>query len=109
VARRCRTTHAVGSALQFTPLVQTGSNAAFYSVNMTAIALGVTDLGATSETLADPIVDTGTTLFYIPSAAETNLIDAINNAPGFKTLFPEQTLTDLRLRRPGRRPCRRTG
>jgi hypothetical protein len=88
------TTHAVGSALQYTPLVQTGSNAGFYSVNMTAIAFGDTDLGATSQTLADPIVDTGTSLFYIPSAAETNLINAINNDPGFKMLFPEQTLTD---------------
>jgi hypothetical protein len=86
-------THAA-AAMQYTPLLTTGDNAAFYSVNMTAMAFGATDLGATATSLDNPIVDTGTSLFYIPSATETKLVAAINADATFKTLFPGQTLTD---------------
>jgi hypothetical protein len=82
------------SALQYTPIVTSGSNSVFYDVNMTAMGFGTTDLGATASTLLDPIVDTGTSLFYIPSATETNLIADINANAAFKTLFPNQTVTD---------------
>jgi hypothetical protein len=85
--------HAAGP-MQYTPLLSTGDNAGFYAVSMTTIALGATDLGATAASLDGPIIDTGTSLFYIPSAAETNLIKAINADPAFKTLFPTQKLTD---------------
>jgi hypothetical protein len=87
------TSHAA-SALQYTPLVTSGSNSVFYDVNMTAMGFGSTDLGATASTLLDPIVDTGTSLFYIPSATETALISGINSNSAFHTLFPGQTLTD---------------
>jgi hypothetical protein len=84
----------VTSAPQFTPILSTGANAGFYSVDMSALSFGSTDLGATSTTLAGPIVDTGTSLFYIPSAAQTALVSAINANAAFKTLFPGQTLLD---------------
>jgi hypothetical protein len=87
------TSHA-GGPLQYTPLLSTGDNADFYSVNMTTIAFGATDLGATATSLDNPIIDTGTSLFYIPSNAETNLIKAINANAAFKALFPNQKLTD---------------
>jgi hypothetical protein len=82
------------SSLQFTPILQTGSNADYYSVNMTAMGFGSADLGATEQTLLGPIVDTGTSLFYIPSAAQTTLIADINSDSAFQTLFPGQTLID---------------
>jgi hypothetical protein len=82
------------SAMQYTPIVTSGNNSVFYDVNMTAMALGSADLGVTSADLGDPIVDTGTSLFYIPSTAETNLISGLNSSSAFKTLFPGQTLTD---------------
>ena len=82
------------SAPQYTPILTTGANATFYSVNMTAMALGTSDLGVTSATFDSPIVDTGTSLFYVPNAAETALIAKINADAGFKALFPNQTLTD---------------
>ena len=87
------TTHAM-SAMQYTPILTSGVNSGFYSVDMTGISLGTTSLGATSATLDGPIVDTGTSLFYIPSAAETKLIATLNNNAAFKALFPNQTLTD---------------
>ena len=86
-------THAAG-AIQYTPLLATGVNQNFYSVNMTAMALGSSDLGVTSTDLNNPIVDTGTSLFYIPSTAETALVTKLNADSGFKALFPGQTLTD---------------
>jgi hypothetical protein len=82
------------SALQYTPILTTGTNAGFYSVNMTGMALGGSSLGVTSATFDGPIVDTGTSLFYVPNAAETALISKINASAGYKALFPNQTLVD---------------
>jgi hypothetical protein len=82
------------STVQYTPMLSTGDNAAFYSVDMTAMTLGSTDLGLTSALADGPILDTGTSLFYIPTAVEANLISAINSSAQFSTLFPSQVLTD---------------
>lgn len=84
----------VASAPQYTPILSNGVNNAFYSVNMTAMAIGGTNLGINAATFDNPIVDTGTSLFYIPSAAETSLISKLNANAGFKAVFPNQTLTD---------------
>jgi hypothetical protein len=85
------------SALTYTPMLGDSSgnqNAAFYAVDMTAMQLGSADSGLTSATAGGPILDTGTSLFYIPTAAETKIIAAINANGSFKTLFPSQTMTD---------------
>jgi hypothetical protein len=86
-------THAA-SAPKYTPILTTGDNAGFYEVNMTGMSLGTTSLGVASATFDNPIVDTGTSLFYIPNTAETALIHDINANAGYKALFPAQTLTD---------------
>jgi hypothetical protein len=84
----------LASPLQYTPILASGVNKDFYSVNMTAMAIGATSLGVTSVQLDNPIVDTGTSLFYIPTTAETALLKQINANASFKTLFPGQTLSD---------------
>ena len=84
----------MASAPQYTPLLATGVNKDFYSVNMTGMSLGATSLGISAATFDNPIVDTGTSLFYIPSTAETALIKDINMSAAYKALFPGQTLTD---------------
>jgi hypothetical protein len=84
----------VAGTMQYTPLLTTGINKDFYSVQMTDIQLGSTSLGVAAAAYAGPIVDTGTSLFYIPSKAETALIKDLNANAAFKTLFPAQTLTD---------------
>ena len=86
------TTHAA-SALQYTPLIQSHRNSNFYAVGMTGMALGSAELGTASE-FEDPIIDTGTSSFYIPDSSETALISAINSSAAFQTLFPGQTLTN---------------
>ncbi len=84
----------VASPVQYTPLLSTGVNADFYSVDMTAMAIGGTNLGISAATFDNPVVDTGTSLFYIPSAAETALIKDLNANAAFKSVFAGQTLTD---------------
>jgi hypothetical protein len=83
--------HAQG-AMQYTPLLATGINKDFYSVNMTDMGIGGTSLGFTSSTFDSPIVDTGTSLFYVPTTVQTALINAVNASSGFKALFSGQTL-----------------
>lgn len=85
--------HAQG-APQYTPMLTSGVNQDFYAVDMTDIAIGGTSLGVAAATYDDPIVDTGTSLFYIPDAAETALLAAVNASTGFKALFPNQTLSE---------------
>jgi Eukaryotic aspartyl protease len=84
----------LAAPLQYTPLLVTGVNKDFYSVRMTAMAIGGTSLGVTATQLDSPIVDTGTSLFYIPTKAETTLLAQVNANANFKTLFPGQTLSD---------------
>ena len=76
-------------------MLSTGDNAAFYSVDMTAMTLGSTDLGLTSALADGPILDTGTSLFYIPTAVEANLISAINSSAS----TPERSSRSSRLSR----------
>lgn len=86
---------AAASTPVFTPLLPiTGQSNPFYAVNVTDMGLGGTSLGFGSTTFQNPIVDTGTTIFYIPTAVDTALLAAINNSAGFKALFPGKTLDD---------------
>jgi hypothetical protein len=61
---------------------------------MTAMKMDTVDTGLTSANAGGPILDTGTSLFYIPTAVETSVIAAINASSGFTSLFPSQTMTD---------------
>jgi len=79
----------------FTPLLAiNGQTNPFYAVDVTDMGLGGTSLGFGSSTFANPIVDTGTSLFYLPTAVDTALLQQINASAGFKALFPGQTLSD---------------
>jgi hypothetical protein len=86
-------THAMGTP-QYTPMLTTGVNQGFYAIDMTDIAIGGTSLGVAESVYDDPIVDTGTSLFYIPDAAEKALLADVNGSTGFKALFPNQTLSE---------------
>jgi hypothetical protein len=69
-------------------------NNPFYAVNVTDMGIGGTSLGFGSTTFQNPIVDTGTSLFYIPTPVDTALLAAVNASAGFKALFPGSTLSD---------------
>ena len=85
------------SAVTYTPMLGASSgdqNAAFYAVDMSAMQVGATDTGLTSALSQGPILDTGTSLFYVPTTVETNVLTAVMASPQYSTLFPGQTLTD---------------
>jgi hypothetical protein len=82
------------SAPQYTPMIPiSGQGNPFYAVDLADMALGGTSLGFGSSTFQDPIVDTGTTLFYVPTAVETALLAKVNASAGWQALFPGKTLT----------------
>ena len=81
-------------AQQFAPMVPISGNNPFYSVNLQDIALGGTSLGFGASTYQQPIVDTGTSLEYLPTAAYNAYVAKINGDAGFKALFPGQTMSD---------------
>jgi hypothetical protein len=73
----------------YTPIV--GANG-FWSVHVTDIALGGTSLPADPQAAGAPIVDTGTTLWYMPSGVVTAIMDAVNADPGKEALFGDAVL-----------------
>ena len=87
-------THA-SSAMQYTPMLPIDPhNNPFYSIDITSMSLGGTTVGMGSAAFEEPIVDTGTTFFYLPTPIVTALVSAINASSGFQTLFPSTTLDD---------------
>jgi hypothetical protein len=84
-------THA-SAAPAYTPMEAISDNQPFYSIDITGASLGSAALtDATATDLTDWVVDTGTTLFYIPTPMLTALIKDINANTSFKTLFPGST------------------
>jgi hypothetical protein len=87
-------THA-STPMQFTPLLPIdGNQNPFYAVNVTDMGIDGTSLGFGSSAFQNPIVDTGTSLFYIPTEVDTAMLAKINASAGFKALFPSSTLSD---------------
>ena len=75
------------SAPQYTPLIPISDNQPFYAIDITGMSIGDTSVGSGAATFEEPVVDTGTTYFYLPTPVETAMINAINASTGFKTLF----------------------
>jgi hypothetical protein len=79
----------------YTPMDAISADQAFYSIDLTGLAVGATAItDSTAAEFTDWVVDTGTTFFYVPTKMETAMIKAINADPSFKTLFPATTLKD---------------
>ena len=79
-------THAQG-AMQYTPLYPVGNSQPFYAIDITGMKLGDTVVGTGAAAFQQPVVDTGTTLFYLPTGIEMATINALNASAGFKALF----------------------
>ena len=80
------------SPMRFTKSRESGQDP-FYAVNMTDMGIDGVSLGFGDATFQDPIVDTGTSLFYIPGQVITALATKVSASTGFKQLFPNQTLS----------------
>jgi hypothetical protein len=81
------------SAPTFTAMLPIGSTGAngFYAVELASLGLGSAAF-ATGSAAGTPIVDTGTSLTYLPTGAFNALVSALNASPGFTTLFAGQQI-----------------
>ncbi|MBV8761085.1 MAG: hypothetical protein JO257_27565 [Deltaproteobacteria bacterium] len=73
--------------MQYTPMYPVDNNQPFYAIDITGMKLGNTSVGTGATAFQKPVVDTGTTLFYLPTGIESATISALNASAGFKALF----------------------
>jgi hypothetical protein len=64
----------------------------FYAISLDDIQIGGQSIGVDNTTFDSPIVDTGTSLWYLPQAAITALETQVNASPAFQQMFPGTTL-----------------
>jgi hypothetical protein len=87
---------AASAAPTYTPMLPITDNDPFYAVNVDDLKLGGTSLGySTAADFQEPIIDTGTSLFYLPTAIFKAALKAINASSGMQTLFGGQQLTSM--------------
>jgi len=83
------------AAPTYTPMLAINDSNAFYTINVDNLLLGGTSLGFdTGADFQEPIVDTGTSLFYLPNQIFSAMLSAINASSGLQALFPAQRLTN---------------
>jgi hypothetical protein len=81
------------TAVQHTPLVPIDNNNPFYSINVDAMSLGSTSIVTNaSSTFQQPVLDTGTSLFYVPTSVFEAFEDALQSSAEFKAVFGSNTI-----------------
>lgn len=81
---------AATTAPAFTPL---SSQAPYYIVNVGAASMG-SAAALTGSDFGPTIVDTGTTLTYVPTAVLTAVVNAVNGSSGYSSVFGTQMIAD---------------
>ncbi len=82
---------AATAAPSFTPIV---AGAPYYMINVGGVGMGDAALPVTGADFGPTIIDTGTTLTFVPTAVETAVIAAVNGASGYASVFGTQALAD---------------
>ena len=67
----------------------------FYAVNVSDVAVAGTSLGVQQSGYGPTIIDTGTSISFIPTAALTALTSAISGSTGYKAVFGTQALSEM--------------
>ncbi len=83
-----------GSAgsLTYTPMVPINGNNPYYAFNVNAVSLGSTSVVMNaSATFEQPVLDTGTSLFYVPTSVFNAFQKALQASSGFKAVFGSNT------------------
>ncbi len=81
-------------AVQRTPLVPISNSNPFYAINVNGMSLGTTVIASNaSSTFQQPVIDTGTSLFYVPTSVYTAFKSALSASSQFKTLFGNRTFS----------------
>ena len=79
---------AVDGTVEYSPIVPiAGMSGLYYAVNTGAAAIDGTDLGVASADFGPTIVDTGTTISFVPTAVLNKLTTAINASAATKAAF----------------------
>jgi hypothetical protein len=83
---------APSGSIVYTPLLAISGNNAFYAMNVNGMSLGTTSIVTNaSATFAQPVLDTGTSLFYVPTTVFNSFQTALEASAGFKTVFGSNT------------------
>ncbi len=78
------------SPVLYTPMLPIDGNSnPFYAIAVTDMGLGGTSLGFDNATFGSPIVDTGTSLTYLPTAVMTALLAKVNATPNYASVFTQ--------------------
>ena len=77
---------------QYTPLVPISINNPFYAFNVDALSLGETVVVSdAAATFSQPVLDTGTSLFYVPTSVYHSFETTLEVSSGFQTVFGNKT------------------
>ena len=79
---------------QYTPLIAITDDQPFYAIDIDSMSLDGVTAGSGAAAFQEPVVDTGTTYFYLPTSIESALIAALNGSSAFKTMFNNATVKD---------------
>ncbi len=83
---------APGSSVVYTPLIAISDNTPFYAIDVDGVSLGgTTVVSNASNTFAQPVLDTGTSLFYVPTSVFNTFQSTLQASSGFTTLFGSNT------------------
>jgi Eukaryotic aspartyl protease len=79
-------------SLVYTPLLAISNDNAFYAINVDGMSLGGTSIVSNAaNTFQQPVLDTGTSLFYVPTSVFNAFQSALEASSGFKALFGTST------------------
>ena len=86
--------NAATAAPTYVPMNAVTADEPWYTVDIAEISVGGTNIGIKQAGFGEALVDTGTSVALVPTAAETALVNAINASAGFKQLFGTQKVAD---------------
>jgi hypothetical protein len=78
---------ATTAAPQYTPLSTSLLSSYYYAVGLTSITVAGVSVPVASEQYPDSVVDTGTSVFMLPTSAFDAVTAAISASPGFQSVF----------------------
>jgi len=82
----------LGGTIVYTPLLAIDDNNPFYAINVDGMSLGGTSVVANaSSTFAQPVLDTGTSLFYVPTSVFNTFQSTLEASSGFQAVFGTMT------------------
>ena len=82
------------AAPTYTPLLAISNNQPFYAIDISGMSIGTTSVGSGASAFEEPVVDTGTTYFYLPSSIFKATTTAIKASSGYASLFGTAALKE---------------